>query len=493
MSEKGLKIFLLAAIIFGIAIRIAVLPFYEPEHGAVLQLAMAKSFQEKGEFNMEYGPIFDPNNFEPSPSHHFPPLYPWLIAHTMNLSNINLNCFKIFSFILSIITIFLLYYLTRLVFTPTAGLALAALWSTNAIFIDDASKCLSENLQVILITGFLTLFILSKKKPWLLIPSGLVLGLAYLSKSTLPFWGTIFAIIVGAILLIVSARKNVIFIMSGLFLFFLTILSWGLRNYRLFGSFETSEYISSSVNRVFSGFSIFFFIIYILVFIVIPILLYLLISLGYFYPELAKIDESKPLNIILLIFSFGMLIVAVFYSIAFTITEKRFDIANGLRYVIPSFVPLMWLIFYNMDFTDDDLKSRIVIATIIFALSAIGVLVYGIVITDKPLINEADVAISEYIREKDIFHDGDPPIEFSQSINKNDYYYYYLLLCKGKGIHGLDVAVPMRVNLERNLVIVDKIEDAPPSYMSLYAVDAAGKPFELWTNEVKRALLTRRD
>ena len=161
MNECLLKYILIFAILFGIVLRFVSFNYYYPEHGAIIQLAMAKSNRETGKLNLEYGPIFDSKIIISTPSNHFPPLYSYIIA--LFLNPVNITKFKSFSFILAILSIIVIYILTDFCLGRLAAFFTTALWSTGGVFIDNSAKCLSENLQVILITIFIALIYGSKK------------------------------------------------------------------------------------------------------------------------------------------------------------------------------------------------------------------------------------------------------------------------------------------------------------------------------------------
>ena len=427
MKTDGFKIALVVAILIGIAIRLFAMFLYEPEHGAVLQAAMGKGFLKSGEFVMEYGPVMDSDNSSPSISCHFPPFYPFLIALHAGSPNFSLDVLKSVSLRLMLITAIALYFLTRKSFGQLSALFVTAVWILHPAMIDNSAKCLSENLQILLIIVFLHLFHLSRKTAWMLIPSGFALGLSYLSKSTMPFFPTIILVIVGLVLLCRNNKKLIPWALAGLISFLIVIMPWGLRNYNTFGSFDTSLYIDSilhaiSINPL--GF------LYGILINFLPMIIVIILPLALFMPEIRRARLSDSFDFLLLFFSLGAFVLSLIYTASFYVIEKSFLPVNSIRYSLISFIPLMWLIVRHIDWGTKSAIKRAQITVLIAFISAISLLVWAGLHTDKPLINEHDIALSEklvsIVQETKITK----PVQigFTREINKNDFYYYLFAL-----------------------------------------------------------------
>ncbi len=423
MKTNGFKTALAIAILVGIAIRLFAVCIYEPEHGAVLQAAMAKGFLKTGEFVMEYGPVMDSENHSPSLSCHFPPFYPLVIALHASGPYFSLDMLKSVSLRLMLITAIALYFLTRKSFGLLSALFVTAVWILHAAMIDNSSKCLSENLQILLIIVFLHLFDLSRKQSWMLIPSGFALGLAYLSKSTIPFFPTIALVILGVVLLCRKSKKLIPWALAGLISFVVVILTWGLRNYNAHGSFDTSPYIDSTLNAI--AINPFGFL-YGMLINFIPMFLVIAVPLVLFMPEIKRTRISDTFDFLLLFFSLGAFVLALIYTASFYVIEKSFLPVNSIRYSLISFIPLMWLIVRHINWDTKSAIRRAQITVIIAFISALSLLAWAGVTPDKPLINEPDIAFSkdfvDLVQEKQF---GETvKVGFDKEINKNDFYYY---------------------------------------------------------------------
>jgi len=459
---------------------------YEPEHGAVLQMVMAQGYQEYGEFMMDLGPVFDNEIKLPEPSDHFPPLYPLLMAYTLDLKghehgnefNTGFESLKIMSFVLAIFTLVIIYLLTRFLFGHVQGLFCASVFSMGGVFIDNSAKCLGENLQVILLLLFIFMFILSIRRPWLLTIAGFSLGLAYLSKSTLPFWGTAGVVLIGAAFLVFNNRRFMLPSIAGYAIFLRTILAWGYRNFIYFSTFETSSNINSSISLALNnpllfikGLALNFF----------PVAVIPLILVIIFFVELKKISLKEKIDFLLLISSFGSLIIALIYSSAFYVKEGFYLPYNTIRYSILSVLPLMWLILRHMNISTTNTLRRIFICMVIFLMSGIGTYIWAINVDDKPLINEADIAMAKHVSKLDYIS----PLYFSESINKNDFYYYTTY------IKYLDVDYITDEKIG-NYCIVKQCNEKLPGWEPIFAVDSAGHPCDPLSEKVRRILLKRK-
>jgi 4-amino-4-deoxy-L-arabinose transferase-like glycosyltransferase len=417
MVEKYLKRFLLA----GILIRIVSFAFYNPEHGAILQAAMAKGFMKTGFLTMQYGDIFD-NSLKSALSHHFPPLYPLIIAIAAGDPYFDLRILPVVSIVLFLLTTIAVFYVTRVLHGRTCALYVSFLYLFNAAMMDNSAKCLAENLQILLIVLFILFFYLSSKKAYLYIPSGITLGLAYLSKSTLSFWGSMALVLIGVICLSLKNRRDKIWIIPGFLVFFSTVFPWGYRNYIHFGSFDTSAYINSMI-----GFNHGSALEYIKAFLMnfASMASIIIIPLIMFPGELRKVKRSDPFDFLLTLFAFLPPLMGVIYSMFFQVAEGTFEYSNTIRYGIIAFIPMMWLLMRGLDFSDKSTGRKAVALLVIFILSSLFLIGGAAITKNKPLVNEADLALAGFLRNVDLGTSGDRVhIQFEQSINKNDFYYY---------------------------------------------------------------------
>jgi len=486
MSIKVLNIFLIFVIISGVALRYLSYEHYEPEHGAVLQMVMAQGYQEYGEFMMDLGYIFDDKIESPEPSDHFPPLYPLLMAYTLDLKghehgnefNTGFESLKKMSFVLAIFTLVIIYLLTRFLFGHIKGLFCASVFSMGGVFIDNSAKCLGENLQVILLLLFIFMFILSIRRPWLLTIAGFVLGLAYLSKSTLPFWGTAGLILIGAVFLVLNDRRFMLPSIAAYAIFLRTILPWGYRNFIYLSTFETSSNINSSIGLALNNPLLFTKGLALNIF---PVAVIPLILVIIFFVDLKRITIKVKIDFLLLILSFGSLIIALIYSSSFYVKEGFYLPYNTIRYSILSVVPLMWLILRHMNINTTNCLRRIFICAVIFLISGIGTYSWAVYEDDKPLINEADIAMAGFIGQLvDI-----PPLYFSKSINKNDFYYYTVYM----KYPAVDYITDKEIG---NYRIVKQYNEKLPGWEPIFAVDPAGHPCDPLSDKVQRILLKRK-
>ena len=491
MKNGSFRLLLLIAIIVGVVIRLLIIIPYQPEHGAVLQAAMAKGFLKTGEFMMQFGPIFEFDNLEPVPSRHFPPFYPLLIALEAREPDFGLDILKAISLKLTFMTALFIYFLTKKSFGYTGALFTTSLWMLNAAMIDNASKCLSENLQIITIITFLSLFFQSRQKPWMLFPACFALGLAYLTKSTLPFFGTIFIVLIAVIIICGSNRKLILWAGAGFIAFVAVILPWGIRNCNLFGTFDTSPYIASTISAFLSS---------PLQFItglaknILPMFLVLAVPFFLFFPEIKKVKLSDSHDFVLLFFSMGVFILSLFYATSFYVSEDVFLPINSIRYSLLSFIPLIWLILKNINWDTESAKLRGTIAIYISLAGAVLVLVLSVIQADKPLINEMDIALSKQcvlvLSEKEITL----PLKvgFIDEINKNDFYYYLFALEKEFGIKS-DIQLGYIENLKKPDILISwEGAKIPGGYHRYKKEDEIIDPHKTWESK-ERIIYLRND
>jgi len=139
--------------------------------------------------------------------------------------------------------IVLVYALSRIFFSEAISLISASLYSINPLTIYYAQTILTETLfSFIFLTCMLFLFKgLSIGKIKLVFFSGLLLGLSTLVRPVTQFF---LAVVVG-ILLIWPERKSgfrITAIIGFSLLFFITVGSWGIRNYYLYGQFGLTSF-----------------------------------------------------------------------------------------------------------------------------------------------------------------------------------------------------------------------------------------------------------
>ena len=433
MKINSFKIFLMTCILIGIGIRIACIPGYYPEHGAVLQAAMGRALFNQGALLMEFGPIFEDEHdlIHPSLSQHFPPVYPVLIGTFTAKSKNVLDDLRILSFRITLLTFLIILLLTRRMFGEIQSYFVTAGFLLHGALIDNASKCLSENIQILLIVLFLASVMMSKIKRGYWILSGFLLGLAYLSKSTLPFWFTIG--IVSFTVMYVSFKNGKIapWLISALAVFILTILPWGLRNYYIFGTFETSEYISSSLYAIFSEPLLFRKGI----FINLPVICLMITPFLIFAKELRKVDIKDPFDFLCIFFAVGSFALSILYSACFYSIEYSYLPVNSIRYVLIAIVPILMLIAKHSDFSSRLVIRKAFALISVLLISAVFVLIYAYTVTDKPLINEPDWVLSQKVAHslsrlsaQDKKRSNTIDVVFDDSINKNDFYYYLFAL-----------------------------------------------------------------
>jgi hypothetical protein len=431
MKFNYLKIFLIACILVGIGIRIACYPGYYPEHGAVLQTAMGQSLFDHGDMSMKYGPIFDDKETSRSLSQHFPPLYPLIIfAYTSRSENI-LDELRTLSLRITLLSALIIFLLTRLLFGEIQSYLVTAGFILHGALIDNASKCLSENIQILLIMLFLASVMVSKKRKGFWILSGFFLGLAYLSKSTLPFWFTIGIVSFAVLYVSFKNRKIAPWLISALAVFILTILPWGLRNYFNFGTFETSKYLSSDCYKIDSDSLLFVkgLLFYL------PLNLLMIAPFLIFVKEMRKANIKDPFDFLCIFFAAALLVLSILYSAYFYSIEHSLLPVNSIRYVLIAIVPLLMLIAKHTDFSNLIAIRKAYALISVLLISSVLVLIYAYTVTDKPLINEPDWVVSQKVvqcvstlTEQDQSKLKTFEILFDDSINKNDFYYYYLAL-----------------------------------------------------------------
>jgi hypothetical protein len=134
----------------------------------------------------------------------------------------------------------------------------------------------------------------------------------------------------------------------------------------------------------------------------------------------------------------------------------------------------------NLDWNHGAIRKLILCASL-FSISGIITLIWAAQTYDKPLINEADIAMSKYIHESGT----GSKFDMSKHIDKNDFYYYAFEL-------NMDNIGYREVGSDKPFYLIDGKDEIPPEFTTFYAVDTGGKPCESKSKNVKRILLKRK-
>lgn len=385
--------------------------------------AMAHALQTHGSFLMPWGDVYSPGT-GPQPSHHYPPLYPMVLAGFFQVFGFSRGTTQLASLALSLLAVATTWWCTRSLYGRKPGLVAAAAVALNPILIQTTNKAYSENLLMVLFVLTMWAILRSLDKPWFIVLAGLFAGLSYLTKSSV---GAFF-LVAGFAGLAWRLRWRGLKVLrdpgylAAIAIFAALVAAWAWRNWRLFGDWQTSTHISAAYdNALHHPFDWALLIPFSFTF------LFALGMLGYlamiaWLPQLSRSfslknehDSGLWLGMML------PLVLTVPIDSALWLYEKDFFLHN-VRYIVLSLVPMVWLLIRNVKPSRATWAALFVTAGMLLA----GSLYYTL--PNRPL----DSQVSE--RLGPLVHDTDS-ITF---VGTNDVYRYYFDLTDN-GRRNLDV------------------------------------------------------
>jgi hypothetical protein len=281
----------------------------------------------------------------PGYSHHFPPAFPVALGLLFSVLGFGALQVKLALVAVALAALAAVYGTTRSLFGADRAVLVTGLVALDPSSVFVTGVGLSENFTLLFSTLTLWAFLKSLSQAWLILPAGVFWTIVYLARSSAGAFGVLPALAgawwwqrfrgwralaspwcLGAGLVFVGAAA-----------------AWGLRNQRLFGTWETSAYVRDAyayglehpelLARAFAGKGAFFALLF-------------LAYAGPFWPELrASLRRLRDASTSLL-----WLFVAVIWCLAWWVTSafwpyepRPFFALGHVRYVLLGVVPLFWL------------------------------------------------------------------------------------------------------------------------------------------------------
>lgn len=336
---------LVALLGLGILVRLVAPWFWPLGPDADRYAAMAKGLLDTGSFTMPWGDIYTPGN-GPEPSHHYPPLYPTLLAGVYALLGFGRDPTRIASIATSLAAIAVTWLCTRDLYGPRKGLIAAAVVAVSPVLILTTNKGYAENLLLLLFVATMWAILKSLERPWFIVAAALFAALGYLTKSSIGY----FFIIAGLGGLAWRLRFRGLKVLrdpsylTAIALFGSVVALWAWRNWRLFGNWQTSAHISEAYSHALAH-PVGFASLLAFSFLVMFGLGYLLfMAVAPWLPQLRRIpllanehDSGLWLAAIL------PLVLTLLIDAALWQYEESFFLHN-VRYVNFALIPLVWLL-----------------------------------------------------------------------------------------------------------------------------------------------------
>jgi len=334
----------------GILLRLLSVAFMDVQQDGNAYATMGHELASTGHFLMPWGDgLGSPTT--PSYSHHYPPLYPAYLAAWYRMAGFTVQVTKTANLDLSLAAILVVYTCTRNLYGKTTAAYTAGLFAVMPRFIMAAGTGFSENIVAIVFTATLWAGLRGLKEPHYLILAGLFAGLAFLTRSGM---GPFFFIGIAAGLLwrikyqgTKGTFTNTPYLLGGA-AFVLLAGWWSLRNYRLFGDWQSSSYLTWATTTAFhypayiAGGWLFKFAQY-------SLILYLfLASFRKEWQEAWKQRSLENVSILWLsiglVYGLGILISGIIWAVE---RSPPFWM-DSERYLAMAYVPLLWLLFKDL-------------------------------------------------------------------------------------------------------------------------------------------------
>lgn len=298
---------------------------------------MADSFRNTGQFLWVDG----------VPTHHFPPLWPMLLSPFPGLWPK-----LIVAVIVSWLCLWGIYWATKNLFRKREAEQMAWWLFLLPWFPMIAADGFSETAVAFTYALCIRALLLSENDQDYVITAGFWAGVTYLLKASMGYFFIISAITGLAWRLTHRGKAGITkqYLWGGI-AFLGIVLPWTLRNVRDFGwsGWETQPYVSFAIQHAYTSKAYWFGVAEVaLVGIGMTIL-----SLAFFYLARRKMGYRMQLILsaesdsLLLIAAVLPIIISCFISAAFDWWEGRpYNDGNFVRYLIPAFIPLMWLLIH---------------------------------------------------------------------------------------------------------------------------------------------------
>lgn len=372
-------------IALGVGVRISTYWTYQIGFDAHIYAVMAESIAEHGSLTMPWGTIYSFTG-EAAPSHHYPPLYPAIVAGFYELFGVGPHSLHLASIATSLLLLGVAYVCSRDLYGHRAALITTALLSLYPVLVKNTGEAYSENL--VLVTFVLTMWgiLRSLEDARFIVPAGLFAGLGYLAKSSM---GYFFFIAGGAGFLwrLYWMRWELFkdrYYWIAVGIFGSLVAAWAGRNWITYGSWQTSEHLAHAYQHAVANLAAYATNL--------PIVFLFLLGFGYlvmmglfsWFPSLSKISLLDDEHDSGLWLAFGLPLVLSTFVYAALWTLEGFFYVGAVRYVAPALVPAAWLLLRHVDL--EATQPRIA-AFLTFAVLAGGTAAYAV--PYQPLYDDA--------------------------------------------------------------------------------------------------------
>jgi hypothetical protein len=234
-------------ILWGVMVRITVALIRPLGPDATRYAGMAHGIATTGTLTMPWGDVYTPG--EPGPSHHYPPLYPTVLAGAYSVFGFSEFVTHMVALGTSLAAVAATYFCTRDLYGHRPGLVAAAVVSLAPTYILNTGNGYSEGLVLLLFVLALWCALKSVDQAWYIIPGAVFASLGYLTRSSLGYF-FIVAGLGGLFWRVYWKGWRVLrqpFYLAGIAIFGLTVAAWALRNYSHFGNWHTSAHVQAAV------------------------------------------------------------------------------------------------------------------------------------------------------------------------------------------------------------------------------------------------------
>jgi membrane protein DedA with SNARE-associated domain len=372
--------------------------------------AMALGLERTGSFLMPWGDVYSPGT-GPQLSHHYPPLYPAILAGFFHVLGFSRDTLRVASIALALAAMAVTYLCTRDLYGHRKGLLATAVVAISPVLILTTNKAYAENLLLLLFVAALWGILKAIEKPWYMVPAALFAALGYLTKSSMGYFFIIAGL--GGLAWRLHWRGWRVLrdpaYLTAIALFGATAAWWAWRNWSLFGSWETSTHLSAAYHNALAH-PVDWALLLVFSFLFLSVVGYLVfMAVLPWLPLLARTPKLSSEQDSGLWLSIGLpLVLTVLIDAALWLYERDFFFHN-VRYVSFAIVPLVWLLVRNVRPSKAAWAAILVSFAILFAGSAY----YGL--PAVKLENRVSSAFGPLV------HNGDS-VTF---VDTNDVYRYY--------------------------------------------------------------------
>ncbi len=349
---------------------------------------MGKSFLATGSFTMPWGDVHTYLT-APAPSHHYPPLYPVLLAGVYKVLGFGRDATHLAGIALGLAAVAVTYLCSRDLYGKGKALVPTAAIAVSPLFIQNTGQAYSENLVLLLFVLTLWAILKSLTRPWFIVAAGLLAGLGYLTKSSMGYF-FIIAGLGGLAWRLYWKGWKVLrdpAYVTAIVLFGAVVGSWALRNWLLFGSWETSAHLGAAYAAAFHD-PLHWLLLSLIAFTFYATAGYLLyLALLPVFPTLARTPKLASEHDSGLWLALGLpLLLTGLIDGALWLVEGEFFL-NNARYIGFVAIPAAWLLVRHADLGKRSVRVGAVLA---FTILLAGALWFG-----KPTVSNVELSSDE--------------------------------------------------------------------------------------------------